>query len=141
MDWYHDYSSELWKDDGYDCQFETEPRLSFRLAFIISPEVRANLADVARTISNTMKKFNELDFSGLNETISRFAEMSKLIQPANDNAKILVQLISDGLKNSIESANKSADSEEKSANKSADASDNSDNDTENLSINAIIIIE
>ena len=117
------------------------PWLSFRLAFIISPEVRANLADVARTISNTMKKFNELDFSGLNETISRFAEMSKLIQPANDNAKNLAQLISDGLKNSIESANKSADSEEKSANKSADSSDNSDNDTENLSINAIIIIE
>ena len=99
----------------------------------ISPEVRANLADVARAISNTMKNFNELDFSGLNETISRFAELSKLIQPANDNAKILAQLISDGLKNSIESANKSADSEEKSANKSADSSDNSDNDTENLS--------
>ena len=69
-----------------------------------------------------MKNFNELDFSGLNETISRFAELSKLIQPANDNAKILAQLISDGLKNSIESANKSADS-----------SDNSDKDTENLS--------
>lgn len=99
----------------------------------ISPEVRANLADVARAISNTMKNFNELDFSGLNETISRFAELSKLIQPANDNAKILAQLISDRLKNSIESANKSADSEEKSANKSADSSDNSDNDTENLS--------
>jgi len=100
----------------------------------ISPEERANLTDVARAISNTMKKFNELDFSGLNETISRFAELSKLIQPANDNAKVLAQLISDGLKNSIESANKSA-------NKSADSSDNSDNDTENLSINAIIIIE
>ena len=99
----------------------------------ISPEERANLTDVARAISNTMKKFNELDFSGLNETISRFAELSKLIQPANDNAKILAQLISDGLKNSIESANKSADSEEKSANKSADSSDYSDNDTENLS--------
>ena len=99
----------------------------------ISPEERANLTDVARAISNTMKKFNELDFSGLNETISRFAELSKLIQPANDNAKVLAQLISDGLKNSIESANKSADSEEKSANKSADTSDNSDNDTENLS--------
>ena len=63
-----------------------------------------------------MKTVNQLDFSGLYEAVSRFAEESKMVQPASENARKLAALISDELKISIESAN----SDEKSANKSAD---------------------
>ena len=80
----------------------------------ISPEVRANLTQVAIAVSNAMKTVNQLDFSG-------FAEVSKMMQPASENARKLAALISDELKISIESANKSANSDEKSANKSADS--------------------
>lgn len=86
----------------------------------ISPEVRANLTQVAIAVSNAMKTVNQLDFSGLYEAVSRFAEVSKMMQPASENARKLAALISDELKISIESANKSANSDEKSANKSAD---------------------
>jgi len=86
----------------------------------ISPEVRANLTQVAVAVSNAMKTVNQLDFSGLYEAVSRFAEVSKMMQPASENARKLAALISDELKISIESANKSANSDEKSANKSAD---------------------
>ena len=74
----------------------------------ISPEVRANMTQVAVAVSNAMKTVNQLDFSGLYEAVSRFAEVSKMVQPASENAKKLVALISDELKISIESANKSA---------------------------------
>ena len=86
----------------------------------ISPEVQANLTQVAIAVSNAMKTVNQLDFSGLYEVVSRFAEVSKMVQPASENARKLAALISDELKISIESANKSANSDEKSANKSAD---------------------
>ena len=86
----------------------------------ISPEVRANLTQVAIAVSNAMKTVNQLDFSGLYEAVSRFAEVSKMVQLASENARKLAALISDELKISIESANKSANSDEKSANKSAD---------------------
>ena len=81
----------------------------------ISPEVRANLTEVASAISNAMKTFNQLDFSGLYEAVSRFAEISKMVQPASENARKLAALISEDLKTSIEAANKSANSGEKSA--------------------------
>ena len=68
-----------------------------------------------------MKTVDQLDFSGLYEAVSRFAEISKMVQPASENARKLAALISEDLKTSIESANKSADSDEKSANKSADS--------------------
>ncbi len=87
----------------------------------ISPEVRANLTQVSVAVSNAMKTVNQLDFSGLYEAVSRFAEVSKMVQPASENARKLAALISDELKISIESANKSANSDEKSANKSADS--------------------
>ena len=87
----------------------------------ISPEARANLTEVARAISNAMKTVNQLDFSGLYEFVSRFAEISKMVQPASENARKLAALISAELMTSIESANKSADSDEKSANKSANS--------------------
>jgi len=87
----------------------------------ISPESRANMTEVASAISNAMKTFNQLDFSGLYEAVSRFAEMSKVVQPASENTRKLAALISENLKTSIESANKSADSDGKSANKSADS--------------------
>ena len=87
----------------------------------ISPEVRANLTEVASAISNAMKTVNQLDFSGLYEAVSRFAEISKMVQPASENTRKLAALISEDLKAGIESANKSADSDEKSANKSADS--------------------
>ena len=86
----------------------------------ISPEVRANLTQVAIAVSNAMKTVNQLDFSGLYEAVSRFAEVSIMVQPASENARKLAALISDELKKSIESANKSAYSDKKSANKSAD---------------------
>lgn len=86
----------------------------------ISPEVRANMTQVAIAVSNAMKTVNQLDFSGLYEAVSRFAEVSKMVQPASENARKLAALISDELKINIESANKSANSDEKSANKSAD---------------------
>lgn len=87
----------------------------------ISPETHANLKEVASAISNAMKTVDQLDFSGLYEAVSRFAEISKMVQPASENARKLAALISEDLKTSIESANKSADSDEKSANKSADS--------------------
>ena len=87
----------------------------------ISPEVHANLTEVAGAISNAMKTVGRMDFSGLYEAVSRFAEISKMVQPASENARKLAALISEDLKVSIESANKSADSNKKSANKSADS--------------------
>ena len=87
----------------------------------ISPEVRANLTQVAIAVSNAMKTVNQLDFAKLYDAVSRFAEVSKMVQPASENARKLAALISDELKISIESANKSANSDEKSANKSADS--------------------
>lgn len=83
----------------------------------ISPEVRANMTQVAIAVSNAMKTVKQLDFSGLYEAVSQFAEVSKMVQPASENARKLAALISDELKISIESAN----SDEKSANKSADS--------------------
>ena len=87
----------------------------------ISPEVRANLTQVAIAVSNAMKTVNQLDFAKLYDAVSRFAEVSKMIQPASENARKLAALISDELKISIESANNSANSDEKSANNSADS--------------------
>lgn len=87
----------------------------------ISPEVHANLTEVASAISNAMKTVDRVDFSGLYEAVSRFAEVSKMVQPASENAIKLAALISEDLKVNIESANKSADSSKKSANKSADS--------------------
>lgn len=87
----------------------------------ISPEVRANLTQVAIAVSNAMKTVNQLDFAKLYDAVSRFAEVSKMVQPASENARKLAALISDELKISIESANKSANSDEKSANNSADS--------------------
>ena len=87
----------------------------------ISPEVRANLTQVAIAVSNAMKTVNQLDFAKLYDAVSRFAEVSKMMQPASENARKLAALISDELKISIESANKSANSDEKSANNSADS--------------------
>ena len=87
----------------------------------ISPEARANLTEVASAISNAMKTVNRMDYSGLYEAVSRFAEISKMVQPASENAIKLAALISEDLKANIESANKSADSNKKSANKSADS--------------------
>ena len=49
----------------------------------ISSEVRANLTQVAIAVSNAMKTVNQLDFSGLYEAVSRFAEVSKMMQPAS----------------------------------------------------------
>ena len=43
----------------------------------ISPEVRANMTQVAIAVSNAMKTVNQLDFSGLYEAVSRFAEVRK----------------------------------------------------------------
>ena len=74
-----------------------------------------------------MKTVNQLDFSGLYEAVSRFAEISKMVQPASENARKLAALISEDLKPSIESANKSANSGEKSANKSANSDKKSAN--------------
>lgn len=87
----------------------------------ISPEAHANLAEVASAISNAMKTVDRVDFSGLYEAVSRFAEVSKMVQPASENARKLAALISEDLKVNIESANKSADFNKKSANKSADS--------------------
>jgi len=87
----------------------------------ISPEVHANLTEVASAISNAMKTVDRMDYSGLYEAVSRFAEISKMVQPASENARKLAALISENLKANIESANKSADSNKKSANKSADS--------------------
>lgn len=87
----------------------------------ISPEAHANLTEVASAISNAMKTVDRMDFSGLYEAVSRFAEISKMVQPASENARKLAALISEDLKTNIESANKSADSNKKSANKSADS--------------------
>ena len=87
----------------------------------ISPEAHANLKEVASAISNAMKTVDRMDHSGLYEAVSRFAEISKMVQPASENAIKLAALISEDLKVSIESANKSADSNKKSANKSADS--------------------
>ena len=81
----------------------------------ISPVVRANLTEVANAISNAMKIVDQLDFSGVYEVVSRFAEISKMVQPASENARKLAALVSEDLKASIESANKSADSDAKSA--------------------------
>ena len=86
----------------------------------ISPEARANMTQVATAISNAIKTVNHVDFSGMYEAVSRFAEISKMVQPASENAKKLAALVSEELKISIESAEKSADSSKKSANKSAD---------------------
>lgn len=47
--------------------------------------------------------------------MSRFAEISKMIQPVSENARKLAALVSEELKINIESANKSADSDKKSA--------------------------
>ena len=87
----------------------------------ISPEAHANLTEVASAISNVMKTVDRMDFSGLYEAVSQFAEISKMVQPASENARELAALISEDLKTNIESANKSADSNKKSANKSADS--------------------
>ena len=87
----------------------------------ISPEAHANLTEVASAISNAMKTVDRMDYSGLYEAVSRFAEVSKMVQPASENARKLAALISENMKVSIESANKSADSNKKSANKSADS--------------------
>ena len=81
----------------------------------ISPEARANLTEVASAISNAMKTVNRMDYSGLYEAVSRFAEIRKMVQPASENAIKLAALISEDLKANIESANKSADSNKKSA--------------------------
>ena len=78
-------------------------------------------SQVANAISNAMKNVNQLDFSGLYEAVSRFAELDKMVQPSSENARKLAALRSAELKTSIESANKSADSDKKSANKSADS--------------------
>ena len=91
----------------------------------ISPEASANMIQVANAVSNAMKTANQLDFSGLYEAVSRFAEISKMVLPAAENARKLAALVSEELKVSIESASKSANSGEKSANKSADSDDKS----------------
>ena len=98
----------------------------------ISPEARANLTQVANAVSNAMKNVNQLDFSGLYEVVSRFAEISKLVQPTSENTRKLAGLISEELRTGIESANKSADSDEKSANKSANSDEKSADDTGKL---------
>ena len=101
----------------------------------ISPEVRANMTDVAKAISNLMK--NTIDFSGLNETLLQFAEISRKLQhPVSDNTRNLVRLISEVLMPNIESANKSAnksaDLDDGSANKSVDLLYDSNSETINL---------
>ena len=100
----------------------------------ISPEVRANLTQVANVISIALKNFNKLDLSGLNEFVIRFAELSKMMQPISENTRNLAALISETLESSVESANKSAEkSANKSANKSAEKSaDKSDENVGNL---------
>ena len=75
----------------------------------ISPEVRANLTQVANVISTALKNYNKLDLSGLNEFVIRFAELSKMMQPISENTRNLAALISEALESSVESANKSAD--------------------------------
>lgn len=81
----------------------------------ISPETRANLTDVASAITNAVKTVNQLDFSRLYEAVSHFAEISKMGQPASENARKLAALVSEEFKTSIESADKSADSDKKTA--------------------------
>ena len=54
------------------------------------------------------------------EAVSRFAEISKMVLSASENARELAALVSERLKTSVKLANKSADSDEESANKSAD---------------------
>ena len=89
----------------------------------LSPEAHASMKEVARAISNTMKNRNELVFSGLTETISQFAELSKMMQPVSDSTRNLAKLLSEALNSNVESANKSAN---KSLNESANSADNSD---------------
>ncbi len=82
-----------------------------------------NRGDKIKEINNpdiTDKILDQLDFSGLYEAVSRFAEVSKMMQLVSENARKIAALISDELKISSESANKSANSDEVSANKSAD---------------------
>lgn len=90
----------------------------------ISPEVHANLTEVASAIYNAMKTVDRMDYSGLYEAVSRFAEISKMVQPASENARKLAALISENLKANIESANKSADSNKKSADSDRKSADN-----------------
>lgn len=75
----------------------------------ISPEVRANLTQVANVISTALKNYNKLDLSGLNEFVIRFAELSEMMQPISENTRNLAALISEALESSVESANKSAE--------------------------------
>ena len=89
----------------------------------ISPEVRANPTEVANAISNAMKTVDQLDFSGVYEVVSRFAEISKMVQLASENARKLAALVSENLKVSIESANKSADFDGKSADSDTNSAD------------------
>ena len=90
----------------------------------ISLEVHANLTEVASAIYNAMKTVDRMDYSGLYEAVSRFAEISKMVQPASENARKLAALISENLKANIESANKSADSNKKSADSDRKSADN-----------------
>ncbi len=106
----------------------------------ISPEVRANMAQVANDISTRMKFINNLDFLGLRESIAKFEELSKTIQPISDNAKKLAALISENLMVGIESANKSADSNEKSADKSAESANKNDDNAEKLTKRQVQIL-
>ena len=154
------------KADSIEAAFEDEEDLLSSDMCLSAPilEEERSLEDV---VNNLDKTFMELAFSfadakGLTDVevqkdyyvrgctalldavggaIHHIGNVHKYAREEDRPAKKLFVITTDGLENSIESANKSADSEEKSANKSADASDNSDNDTENLSINAIIIIE
>ena len=80
----------------------------------LSPEAHASMTEVARAISNTMKNRNELVFSGLTETISQFAELSKMMQPVSNSTRNLAKLLSEALNSNVESANKSANSADNS---------------------------
>ncbi len=91
----------------------------------ISPEVRANMTEVAKAVSNAMESFKQLDLLRLNEDMLRFAELSKMIQPVSDNTINLARLVSEVLKANIESADKSANSNGKSANSNGKSADKS----------------
>lgn len=87
----------------------------------ISPEVAANMTVVANAISNAMKDIDRMDLSGVYEFASQFAEISRKLQPATENARQLATLIMEELKTNVEPEKESADLVKKSAKKSANS--------------------
>jgi len=90
----------------------------------ISPEVKANLNEVAKAMADALKPYSQLDFSGIQKSLEEFTKVSEALRPIQERVAELSKNLSALIGTEIISANSGGESANKSANYNGESANN-----------------